>query len=79
MPRLLAREAILPDPVNQKYHLWLVGGDEVIPIDFMRGSGKEWRLNIRTNDNYSNYDEVWITLERTNDGKPEEHILEGSF
>jgi hypothetical protein len=71
-------DATLPDPVNTNYQVWLVGGGEVIPIDFMRGEGTEWSLSVRTED-YSNYNEVWITLERTKDEFPEEHVMEGSF
>lgn len=71
--------AKLPDPVNTNYQVWLVGGGEVVPIDYMRGSGTSWSLSLRSADNYSNYSGIWITLERSKDNIPEEHVLEGSF
>jgi hypothetical protein len=71
--------ATLPDPVNTNYEVWLVGGGEVVPIDFMRGSGTSWSLSLRDTDKFSSYDGIWITLERTKDDLPEEHVLEGSF
>lgn len=76
---ILNVEATLPDPVNTNYQLFLVGGGEVVPIEYLRGSKTAWSLNLRMKDNYSDYDGVWITLERTKDDLPEEHIMEGSF
>jgi hypothetical protein len=76
---ILNVSANLPDPVNTSYQVWLVGGGEIVPIDYMRGSGTSWSLSLRASDNYSNYDGIWITLERTKDDLVEEHVLEGSF
>lgn len=76
---ILTVDATLPDPVNTNYQVWLAGGGEVVPIDFMNGSKTEWSLNVRAKDTYSNYDEIWITLERNKDDLPEEHIMEGTF
>ncbi|OGD95113.1 hypothetical protein A3F02_02420 [Candidatus Curtissbacteria bacterium RIFCSPHIGHO2_12_FULL_38_9b] len=76
---ILSVDATLPDPVNTNYQVWLVSGQEVIPINFMNGSKNTWSLRLRSSDKYSNYDGIWITLERTKDELPEEHILEGSF
>ena len=76
---ILNVDANLPDPVNVSYQLFLTGGGEIIPIDYLKGSKNTWSLSIRTVDTYSEYDGVLITLERTKDDKPEERIMEGSF
>lgn len=76
---ILSVEATLPDPKNVNYQVWVVGGGEVIPVDFMSGSKTKWSLNIRGKDDYSNYGGIWITLERTKDDLPEEHVMEGKF
>lgn len=75
----LTVDATLPDPVNTNYQVWLVGGGEVIPVEFMRGSGTKWTISVSADSSYANYDGIWITLERTRDEIPEEHIMEGSF
>lgn len=75
----LSVDATLPDPKNVNYQVWLVGGGDVVPIDYMRGSKTSWSLTLRDSDKYSQYDGVWITLERTKDNKVEEHVMEGSF
>jgi len=76
---ILSVDATLPDPVNTNYQVWLVGGGSVIPIDYMNGSKTSWSLGLRSSDKYSKYDGIWITLERTKDELPEEHVLEGTF
>ena len=76
---ILTVEATLPDPKNVSYQVWVTGGGEVIPIDYMRGEKTNWSLSVRTGDEFSNYDGIWITLERTKDEIPEEHVMEGSF
>ena len=77
---ILSVEATLPDPVNTNYQVWLVGADgSVLSIDYMRGSKTSWSLSLRDSDKYSKYGGIWITLERTKDSKPEEHVMEGSF
>lgn len=76
---VLSVEATLPDPVNTNYQVWLVSADEILPIDYMRGSGTSWSLSLRDSDKYSSYDGIWITLERTKDDLPEEHVMEGTF
>ncbi len=76
---VLTVDANLPDPKNTYYQVWLVGGGEAVPVDFMRGSKTSWNLSIRDTDKFSKYKGIWITLERTKDSKPEEHILEGTF
>ena len=76
---ILSVDATLPDPVNTQYQVWLVGSGAVLPIDYMRGSKTSWSLSLRDTDKYSKYSGIWITLERTKDEKPEEHVMEGSF
>jgi len=76
---ILSVEATLPDPVNVPYQVWLVGGGKAVPVDYMNGSKTAWSLTLRSTDKYSQYDGIWITLERTKDNLPEEHVMEGSF
>lgn len=76
---LLTVDASMPDPVNTHYQVWVVNGKTVTPIDFMRGSKTSWSLSLRDVDKFSQYPEIWVTLERTKDEKPEEHVLEGKF
>lgn len=75
----LTVEASLPDPKNTNYQVWLVGSAGPVSIDYMRGSKTSWSLNLRDSDKFSKYKGIWITLERTKDDLPEEHVLEGSF
>lgn len=76
---ILSVEATLPDPKNTNYEVWLVSGEDVLPVDFMTGSKKSWSLSLRDTDKYSSYDRIMVTLERTKDNLPEERVLEGSF
>lgn len=76
---ILNVSASLPDPKNTYYQVWLAGDGEVVPVDFMSGSKTSWSLTLRDTDKFSKYKGIWITLERTKDSKPEEHILEGTF
>lgn len=76
---VLSVEATLPDPKNVDYQVWLVSGGKTLPIDYMRGSKTSWSLALRDSDRYSGYSGIWITLERTRDAIPEEHVMEGSF
>lgn len=71
--------ANLPDPKTAYYQVWLTDGTKLVPIDFMRGSGSSWSLDLSDTNKYSQLDQIWITLERSKDNKPEEHIVEGSF
>lgn len=75
----LSVDATLPDPKNVNYQVWLVSGENVLPIDYMRGLGTSWSLSLRSEDKYSGYGGIWITLERSKDELPEEHVMEGSF
>lgn len=77
----LTVNATLPDPRGgDKYQVWLVG-EEVVDAGIMDGAKNSWSLLFRDKDKYSSaYNQIWITREiTTNDGKPEKHILEGSF
>lgn len=72
--------AVLPDPVNVSYAVWLVGDDDVpVFVEYMRGDKTTWTLNLSGPDKFSNLNGVIISLERTKDNKVEEKILEGSF
>lgn len=76
---ILSVDATLPDPKGNSYGVWLQSGDEVILIDYMSGSKNSWSFRLRGPDKFSGYREIWITLERSKDQKPEEHVLEGSW
>lgn len=76
---ILNVEATLPDPKNTYYEVWLVSANEVVPVDFMNGSKTSWSLSLRDKDKFSRYKSIWITLERTKDNIPEEHVMEGTF
>ena len=76
---ILSVDSTLPDPVNVKYAVWVVGGGTPRLIDYMVGSGTKWKLSLRDSDKFSSYQSIWITLERTHDQKPEEHVMEGTF
>ena len=76
----LTVSATLPDPVGSKYQVWLVGEGKTLNAGFMEGAKTSWNLTLRDKDKYSTLPEIWITKEITaEDGKPELHILEGSF
>lgn len=76
---ILSVDATLPDPVNTNYQVWLISDSGTLPIDYMRGTKTSWSLSLRDTDKYSKYGGIWITLERTKDNKPEEHVMEGTF
>ena len=70
----------LPDPKGNNYGVWLSDGAEVLLVDYLRGSGNSWGYELKDKDQYSGFDQIWITLEITkNDTKPEKHILEGNW
>lgn len=76
----LSVSATLPNPSGDKYQVWLVNGDQIKDAGFMSGSGKSWSLVFNDSKNYSSYNTIWITREiTTEDEKPEQHVLEGSF
>ena len=72
--------ATLPDPDGNRYQVWLVNGGQLKDAGFMKGSGSSWSLVYNDSDKYASYSGIWITREiTTEDGKPEQHVLEGSF
>ncbi len=78
--------ADLTDPeVDGYYEGWLVRGNEgdanfaYVSTGKMRIAKGGYLLEFESNKDYSDYKKVVITLEKINDGKPETHILEGSF
>lgn len=75
----LSVTANIEDPKGAFYQVWLTDGTKLVPIDYMRGSGSSWSLDLSDTDKYSKLNKIWITLERGKDNKPEEHIVEGSF
>jgi hypothetical protein len=76
----LSVSATLPNPSGDKYQVWLVNGDQIKDAGFVSGSGSSWSLVFNDSKNYSSYNTIWITREiTTEDEKPEQHVLEGSF
>lgn len=76
----LSVNADLPDPVNVNYAVWLTGTGNPRFVEYMRGSGRDWYVNIAGKESeLLKYDEVLISLERTKDNKVEEKIMSGSF
>lgn len=76
----LSVSATLPNPSGDKYQVWLVNGDQVKDAGFLSGSGSSWSLVFNDSGKYSSYNTIWITREITTEGgKPEQHVLEGSF
>ncbi len=76
----LTVNATLPNPQGDKYQVWLVSGGQVRDAGFMSGSGGSWSLVFNDSNKYSAYNTIWITREiTTEDEKPEQHVLEGSF
>lgn len=74
--------AALPDPqVGTWYEAWLV---KLEPLDVVytgkltMGKGG-WVLDYISRDDLTDHPQVVVTLERVDDRKPEQHILEGSF
>ena len=78
--------ADLPDPEQGSfYEGWLVRGEEgednfsVISTVKMSLAKGGYLLEFESNNDYSDYNKVVITLEKVADKLPEKHILEGSF
>ena len=78
--------ADLPDPTSGYfYEGWLVRGKEgdenfayISTGRFSLAKGG-YMLEFQSSKDYSEYSGVVVTLEMLNDGKPEKHVLEGSF
>ena len=78
--------ADLPDPGEGKfYEGWLVKGVqgevgfEVVSTGKMRIAKGGYLLEFSSKTDYSQFNEVVVTLEEKDDSTPEKHILEGSF
>lgn len=66
--------------IGDKYQLWLVSGDDFFDGGFLSGSDGAYSVTFRNSRNFSSYDDVWITRERTTeDGAPEQEVLVGNF
>jgi len=71
--------ATLPIPEGDTYQVWIVGGDILKLAGTMDGS-ENYSLVFNDVDNYSSTNTIWITREITpNEGRPEKHVLEGTF
>ncbi len=78
--------ADLADPeAGSFYQAWLIRGKEG-DLDFAQlSTGKlriakgGWLLEYQSKTNYSDYNDVLVSLEKIFDQTPESHILEGSF
>lgn len=75
--------AEISDPVEGKfYEGWLVGGFGFVSTGKMVKDGDKYVLEFESNDDMTSYGKVVITEETAAnglDGKPEAHVLEGSF
>jgi len=73
--------ADLPDPeTGTFYEGWLVKGDDTyIPTGKLTIAKGGYLLEFQYPVDLSSYNKVVVTLEKTVDGTPEKHILEGSF
>lgn len=71
--------ADLADLESGFYEGWLVMGDEFISTGKMRIAKGGYLLEFSSSTDYSDYEEVVITLETVFDNLPETHVLEGSF
>jgi len=78
--------ADLPDPVGGTfYEGWLMRGNpeddnfDVVSAGKMVIAKGGYLLNFESSTDYSDYQNVVITLEKVADNNPEEHILDGSF
>ncbi|MFC1710338.1 anti-sigma factor [Patescibacteria group bacterium] len=71
----------LPDPAEGYfYEGWLAKEDgELVSTGKLRVAKGGYLLEFSSDVDYSDYSGVVITLESKDDGKPEEHVLEGSF
>ena len=78
--------ADLPDPESGLfYEGWLVRGREgdadfaVLSTGKLKVAKGGWIVEFQSTTDYSLYNSVVVTLEKTFDKTPEKHILEGSF
>ena len=75
--------ADLQEPSTGKfYEGWLINGNKFFPTGKLEKSNNEYKLKFEDDKNYPAYKKVVITEETENDGldgKPETHVLEGTF
>ena len=78
--------AALPDLVsNTFYEGWLVRGSEgdedfsIVGTGRLRRSKGGYLLDHTSSEDLGDHSVVWVTLETTDDSKPEARVLEGSF
>lgn len=72
--------ADLSEPESGKFYQgWLVKGDEVLNTGRLTIAKGGYLLEFERSTDYSDYDDVVVTLEEVDDNTPEEHILEGTF
>lgn len=72
--------ADLPDPeVGSFYEAWLVRGNNFVSTGKLRIAKGGYLLEFESGVDYSDFDEVVVTLETVEDRNPEQYILEGSF
>lgn len=73
--------AALPDPENGSFYQgWLVNAaGENISTGKLRIAKGGFILDFTTDKDLSEYNKVMVSLEKIDDNKPEESLLEGSF
>jgi hypothetical protein len=79
--------ADIPDPdKGYFYQGWLTTkgkegeeGFSYVKTGKLRVAKGGYLLEFQSSRDYTSFSQVWVTLEKTDDTKPEKHILEGSF
>jgi len=79
--------ADLPDPqAGYFYQGWLATKGKEGKVGFsyvktgkLRMAKGGYLLEFESKNDYTSFSQVWVTLEKVDDTKPEKHILEGSF
>lgn len=79
--------ADLEDPKDGEFYQgWLTTKGKEGEVGFsyvktgkLRMAKGGYLLEFESSRDYSSYSQVWVTLEKVDDNKPEKHILEGSF
>jgi len=70
----------LPEPPSGSfYEGWLVKDGKFVSVGQVFIAKGGYLLNFKSEVDYSDYDQVVVTLEKTKDSAPEGNILEGSF
>jgi len=74
--------AALPDPeAGMFYEGWLVNTvtDDVVSTGTFRIAKGGFILDFTSSTDLTDHNQVVVTLEKVDDGKPETHVLEGTF